>query len=200
MAQKEEIKDDMGIDHYTFISGTVIDLCAMHPNHAELYARWKNDPIGRRYARNVIPRTLDEQKKRFEQRSETFRDHISMEIWHKKDSKPIGTIGLGHIDWVSGWANAYIWIGDKNYWGKNIATEATKLLLEYAFIVLNLNKIHGGVAVDNIGSWSVAEKLGFTLEGIERETLYIDGKYLDNKTFCLLREDWEKHHTEENLE
>ena len=42
------------------------------------------------------------------------------------------------------------------------------------------------------GSWSVAEKLGFTLEGIEKESKYVDGKYLDNKTFRLLKEDWIK--------
>jgi len=65
-------------------------------------------------------------------------------------------------------------------------------LIEYAFNELNLNKLHGGVAIDNIGSWSVAEKLGFTLEGIEKDEFYVDGEYLDHKTYCILKEDWEK--------
>ncbi|MHA2130715.1 MAG: GNAT family N-acetyltransferase, partial [Promethearchaeota archaeon] len=161
-------------------------------NHADLYVKWKNDPIVRKYARNVIPQTLDEQKKRFERKPVRVPDHISFEIWHKIDKKPIGMIGLGHIDWVNGWANGYAQIGEKDYWNKNIATEATKLLIEYAFNELNLHKIHGGVAIENIGSWSVAEKLGFTLEGIERDEFYVDGKYIDNKTYCILKEDWER--------
>ncbi|MFX1325275.1 MAG: GNAT family N-acetyltransferase, partial [Promethearchaeota archaeon] len=70
--------------------------------------------------------------------------------------------------------------------------EATKLLLDYAFTELNLNKIHGGVIIENTGSWSVAEKLGFTFEGIEREAMYVDGKYLDNKIYCIFKDDWLK--------
>ena len=190
MTENQDINNKEQTDHFPFIQGENLDLCALNSKHAELYAKWKNDPVVRRYARNVIPRTLDEQKKRFESKQEKYKDHISFEIWHKKDKKPIGRIGLGWIDWVNGWANAYIWIGEKDYWGKNIATEATELLIDYAFKELNLNKLHGGVAIENIGSWSVAEKLGFVLEGIEKEELYVDGKYLDNKTFCILKEDW----------
>jgi RimJ/RimL family protein N-acetyltransferase len=191
MVQKTNEKTDR-IDHFPFIQGKNLDLCAPNSRNAKLYAKWKNDPIVRRYSRNVIPRTIDEQKKRFESGKEKFREHITFEIWHKKDKKAIGRIGLGWIDWINGWANAYIWIGEKEYWGKNIATEATELLINYAFKELNLNKLHGGVAIENVGSWSVAEKIGFILEGIEREEMYVDGKYIDNKTFCILKEDWLK--------
>ena len=187
---KSEKLDD--IDHFPFIEGKIVDLCARNPKHVELYAKWKNDPIVRRYSRNVMPRTLDEQKKSAERRQGRPPEHISFEIWHKEDNKPLGIIGLGWIDWVNGWANAFILIGEKDYWNKNIASEATELLIEYTFNELNLNKLHGGVAVKNIGSWAVAEKLGFELEGIGREEMYVDGKYLDNKVFRLLKKDWQK--------
>jgi RimJ/RimL family protein N-acetyltransferase len=190
MSKNQEQERDKDIDHFPFIEGDIIDLCARNSKHAYLYTKWKNDPVVRRYSRNVIPRTLDEQKKRSERSPERFPEHISFEIWHKEDKRPLGIIGLGHIDWVSGWANAFIFIGEKEYWNKNIATEATKLLMDYSFKELNLNKIHGGVAVKNIGSWSVAEKLGFKLEGVEKEEFYVDGEYLDHKTYCLFKEDW----------
>ncbi|MFX1376830.1 MAG: GNAT family N-acetyltransferase [Promethearchaeota archaeon] len=190
IVENQDIESKGTIDHFPFIKGKNVDLCALNSRHAEIYARWKNDPIVRKYSRNVIPKTLDEQKKRFESQQEKFSEHISFEIWHKKDKKPIGRIGLGYIDWINGWANVYIWIGEKAYWGKNIATEATELLIDYAFTELNLNKLHGGVIIDNIGSWTVAEKLGFVLEGIEEEEIYIDGKYHNYKTFRLLKEDW----------
>lgn len=179
-------------DHFPFVEGETVDLCVLNSKHADFYAKWKNDPLVRKYSRNIIPRTLDEQKKKNKSPQNKFTEFISFEIWHKKDKKPIGRIGLGHIDWVNGWANVYIWIGEKEYWGKNIATEATELLIDYAFKELNLHKLHGGVIIDNVGSWSVAEKLGFVLEGIEKEAMYVDGKYLDNKTFRLLKEDWVK--------
>lgn len=190
MEKKNKKTEEISYNNIPFIEGTTVDLCPLNSKHAELYAKWKNDPLVRKYSRNVIPRTLDEQKKRFEPNQQRFREFVNFEIWHKEDKIPLGRIGLGHIDWVNGWANAFIWIGEKNYWGKNIGTEATELLLDYAFKELNLNKVHGGVAIENTGSWSVAENLGFTLEGIEREAMYADGKYLDNKKYCIFKEEW----------
>jgi RimJ/RimL family protein N-acetyltransferase len=190
MGQLNNKSNTEELEHFPFIEGELIDLCPRSSKHTAYYARWKNDPIVRKYFRNMIPITLEDQKKRAESREQGLSDHISFDIWHKKDGKPIGVIGLGRINWVNGWANAFIHIGEKEYWGKDIATEATTLLLEYAFNELNMHKIHGGAAVDNIGSWSVAEKLGFAFEGIERDDFYVDGKYVDSKVYRITKEDW----------
>jgi len=190
MSDQKKTEEFEPLENYPFIKGETIDLCARNSKREKLYNRWKNDPRVRKYSRNVIPRTLNEQKKRHEEQRSGLSDHVSFEIWHKKDKKPIGQCGLGHIDWISGWANAFMLIGEPEYWNKNIATEATELIAKYAFNELNLNKLHGGVAVDNIGSWSVAEKIGFKFEGIEQHEFYVDGKHLDVKIYCLLKEDW----------
>ncbi len=177
---------------FPFIRGSKIDLSPRNSKYVNLYIKWKNDPKVRKYARNVVPRTLDEQKKRFETRREGLPEHISLDVWHKKDKKPIGQIGLNHIDWMNGWANVFLQIGEPDYWNKDIGTEATELILEYAFNELNLNKIHGGMAVDNIGSSAVAEKIGFLFEGVRKHEMYVDGKYINAKAFHILKEDWLK--------
>lgn len=188
--KSEENPETEEIEPFPFIKGKNIDLCVRNSKLLKQYVRWKNHPRVRKYARNVVPRTLEDQKQRFESKVEEFKDHISLDIWHKKDKKAIGNLGLGHIDWINGWANAFLFIGEPEYWNKNIATEATELLIEYAFDELNLNKLQGGAAVENIGSWTVAEKMGFKLEGIRKHTMYIDGKYVDVKTHSLLKKDW----------
>jgi RimJ/RimL family protein N-acetyltransferase len=185
-------------EYFPFIKGEVIDLCPRSSKHISYYIRWKNDPIVRKYFRNMIPITLEEQKKRFESRDQKIKEHISFDIWHKNDKKPIGVVGLSYINWVNGWANAFLHIGEKEYWGRDIATEATKLLLEYAFNELNLYKIHGDAAVDNKASWSVAEKLGFVFEGIEKDEFFVDGKYIDSKVYRLTKEDWVKRNKEKS--
>lgn len=192
MTEKVESNEKDSPEVFPFIKGKIIDLCPGNSKNAKLYIKWKNNPSVRKYSRNVFPRTLEEQKKRFERKDERFREHISLDIWHKKEKKLIGNVGLGHIDWVNGWANASAQIGEPEYWNKNIATEATELLIEYAFNELNLNKLHGGICVKNIGSWTVAGKTGFKFEGIRKHGMYIDGEYLDSKTYCLLKEDWLK--------
>ena len=70
------------------------------------------------------------------------------------------------------------------------------MLINYAFNELNLHKLHGGAAVENIGSWTVAKKIGFKVEGIEKDHMYVDGKYLDLKVHCFLKEDWVKKRLE----
>jgi RimJ/RimL family protein N-acetyltransferase len=192
MEKKVELKENQNSENILFIKGTTINLCPRTSKHAHLYAKWRNDPKVRIFSRNVTPRTVDEQKKRLETGEGRTPEQISFEIWHIRDNIPIGTVGLNHIDWINGWANANLAIGEPDYWGHNIATEATELLVEYAFNELNLNKLHGGAAVDNIGSWTVAEKIGFEFEGIRKHGMYVNGKYVDAKTYRLLKEDWLK--------
>jgi RimJ/RimL family protein N-acetyltransferase len=188
-----EKKEEKQIEPFIFIKGDLVDLVAQRSEWSDLYCKWINDPRVRHYSRNPMPRTLEEIKKWNEPpQGEGMRDWIVMTVYHKKDRKPIGTIGLNHINWLNRWANAFIQIGETEYWGKNVATEATKLLLKYAFEEVNLHKVSGGVAIDNVGSWTVAEKVGFEFEGILKDEFYLDGKYIDVKRYRYLKEDWLK--------
>jgi len=181
-----------------FIEGETISFIPQNSENINLYVKWLNDPEVRKYARSIIPSRVEDIKKWFEPRGWEMPYFVSFEIWHNKDKKPIGHVGVGWIDWINGWANAFIRIGEPDYWGKKIATEATELLIEYAFNELNLNKLHGGVCVENIGSWSVAEKCGFQFEGIREDEFYLDGKHLGVKTYSLLKEDWIKRKEKSN--
>ncbi|TXT64756.1 MAG: Spermidine N(1)-acetyltransferase [Promethearchaeota archaeon] len=63
---------------------------------------------------------------------------------------------------------------------------------DYSFKELNLKKTYVNIAVPNIGSWKVVEKLGFTFESTSKHEFYVKGKYLDVKKYYLLKEDWIK--------
>ncbi|MFX0005979.1 MAG: GNAT family N-acetyltransferase [Promethearchaeota archaeon] len=175
-----------------FIEGENISLIPQNSENIKLYTKWLNDPKVRIYSRNLLPIRVEDIKDWFEPREGRTPGFIGFEIWHKKDKKPIGHAGLGWLDWINGWTNVGLTIGEPAYWNKNIATEATELIIEYAFNELNLNKLHGGVCVKNTASWTVAEKLGFQLEGIRENEWYVDGEYLGIKTYFLLKEDWMK--------
>ncbi len=175
-----------------FIDGKIISLVPQNSEHINLYVKWLNNEKVRKYARWEMPRTVEDVKRWFEPREGRVPWFVGFEVWHKKDSKPIGQVGLAWIDWVNGWANAFAYIGEPEYWSQGITTEATEMLVEYAFNELNLNKLQGGAAVENIGSWSVAEKIGFKFEGIRKHEMYVGGKYLDVKTYRISKEDWVK--------
>ncbi|MFX0022253.1 MAG: GNAT family N-acetyltransferase [Candidatus Hermodarchaeota archaeon] len=192
MKDQDKIEEKEGIEVPIFIDGDTISLIPHNSKYVNLYIKWFNDPKVRKYAREIIPIRVDDAKKWFEESERGVPDYVGFVIWHKKDKKPIGTIGLGMINWVDGWANLGASIGESAYWNKNLTTEAAKLVIEYAFNELNLNKLQACAAIENIGSWSVAEKLGFEFEGFGKKDMYVDGIYLDEKRYGLLKEDWLK--------
>ena len=175
-----------------FIEGKTISFLPQSSENVKLYVKWINNPKVRKYSRNILPLNVDDTKSWFEPQEGGVRNFIVFEIWHKKDKKPLGNTMLSDIDWVNGWANVGMTIGEPDYWNQNIATEATELVIEYAFNELSLHKLHGGAIVQNVGSWTVAEKIGFTFEGIRKHEMYVDGNYVDTKIYGLLRKDWMK--------
>lgn len=71
-------------------------------------------------------------------------------------------------------------------WGKGYATEAGKLMLDFGFNVLGLERISGICMAENIPSEKVLIKLGFTYEGLARHEIRKDGRYYDVKHFGIL--------------
>jgi len=98
-----------------------------------------------------------------------------------------------HVGNISFWTVSKLGkIAEIGYWvrsdetGRGICTEAVGLLLEEAFGALGYHKVVLRIAVGNDASDRVAEKLGFTREGILREELLIRGNWVDHSLWSLL--------------
>lgn len=87
------------------------------------------------------------------------------------DGQPAGCIGLELQDDISRIsAELGYWIGEK-YWGKGIATEAVRQMLEYTFITFpHLIRIYARVFKSNTTSMRVLEKSGFHLESVQQQS------------------------------
>ena len=72
-----------------------------------------------------------------------------------------------------------ILIGNKNYWGRGIATEATTLISEYAFDRLKLKEINLGVISENMPAIRVYEKCGFERCGVNKKKVDHNGVLFD---------------------
>ena len=76
------------------------------------------------------------------------------------------------------------------YWGRGIAVEAVKRVIEFGFDELLLNRIEGRYMAANERSLSVMKKCGMTLEGIYRKAMYVKGMYRDIGVASILREEY----------
>ncbi|MBP1996206.1 GNAT family N-acetyltransferase [Paenibacillus eucommiae] len=78
-----------------------------------------------------------------------------------------------------------------DYWGKGIATEVAKLLVNFGFKEFHLHRIYATCDPRNIGSAKVLQKVGMTQEGKLRGALLIKDGWRDSLIFGILEYEWE---------
>jgi RimJ/RimL family protein N-acetyltransferase len=102
-----------------------------------------------------------------------------------EDLNHIGNIKIGPIDLFHKTSDISYVIGDKNYWGKGIASMAIKAISEIAFSELELEKIYAGVYENNIGSIKALQKNNFAEEGHFKSDVIFNGKRIDSFRYGL---------------
>ena len=100
-----------------------------------------------------------------------------------------GCMVLGWIEKSHRSASVSYWIGE-SFTGRQIVTKALGLLCDYAFGILNLNRLEVSASVENGKSRSVALRAGFKEEGLARECEFLNGRFLDHIRYSRLKSDW----------
>ena len=79
----------------------------------------------------------------------------------------------------------------EDYWGKGIASEAVKVLINFLFEEVNINRIQAEVMPLNETSKKVLLKNGFLKEGLLRQATFWSGKgVVDLEIYGLLKEEY----------
>jgi RimJ/RimL family protein N-acetyltransferase len=76
--------------------------------------------------------------------------------------------------------------------GKGYMHEALTALLTYGFSTLNLNRVHAEVDPKNVKSVASLERIGFSKEGVLRESCIFKSVVSDTAVYGLLQNEW-KH-------
>lgn len=101
----------------------------------------------------------------------------------------VGTIGVGTTE--RGSMEIGYWIGEP-YWGKGIASEATRVLVEFAFDILGTARLEAEYFKDNPASGRILTKVGFKVTGEEKRFCLARGEELDCVTLELRAPEHEK--------
>ncbi|HSJ72662.1 MAG TPA: GNAT family protein [Acidimicrobiia bacterium] len=73
--------------------------------------------------------------------------------------------------------------------GKGYTSEAVRLLADYIFARKRVERVQLNIHPDNEASRRVAQKAGFTFEGVMRRCWFHRGEYHDLEVWSLLRDD-----------
>jgi len=85
-------------------------------------------------------------------------------------------------------------IGDRAYLDRGYGTEASTLLLDYAFAVLGYHKVNLDLFEYNARARVMYERLGFVVEGRRRENHWSRGRFWDDILMGVTAEEWWAEH------
>ncbi|MBL6995929.1 GNAT family N-acetyltransferase [Desulfobacula sp.] len=125
---------------------------------------WRNKDHIRKWFFNSNILTSEDQEKWYS--AYVLNDFDKMFII-QAGSEDIGTFSVYNIDTKNKKAEiGNLMIGEDKHRGKGYAYQAGKLLLEYAFNNLKLERLYLSLFADNIAAFNLYAKLGFVKEGV----------------------------------
>jgi diamine N-acetyltransferase len=172
----------MGSDEPDFIVvGEKVALGPLRRDLAAVYARWMNELDVRRGLDYLGVATVESQEKWVEDNIERGAEYnpkgVEFTVYDRGDSAPVGTAGLLGISHAHGFADFAIYLGARR--GQGIGTEATRLVLDFAFHVLQLRNVQLETLEWNVAGLAAYERAGFRRVGVRRGARVSRGRPTD---------------------
>jgi len=153
--------------------------------------KWRNNPAVRSNLYGQEEITVDMHLNYYHSVIETGKCHqFIVNVVEELQSKDVGTTFIKNIDLENRKAEFGIFIGDDSCRGKGVGQIATEKTVEYAFTVLDLNKVYLTVFAHNEGAISCYEKVGFKKCVYYDEEIIRNNVSLDVVGMELLKKEW----------
>jgi RimJ/RimL family protein N-acetyltransferase len=173
------------------LRGERVGLGPLQPELLHTYERWLNDfDLLSMLDRRFRPLTVDWIRTWYERQSRANGDTLVFTIWDLHAMTPIGNAALQDIDPRTRTAEFGIFIADPAHRGGGRGTEATRLLLRFAFGTLSLENIMLRVYEYNERAVRVYERVGFQQVGRRRGAQRRWGRAWDTLLMDITPEDF----------
>ena len=145
-------------------------------DYTQSYLNWFSDPDVVRYSENrkkVFSKEGQiEYIKSFENDKTKFLYGIFFNNIH------IGNIEINPINYKLKHGTISMMIGEKEFWGKGIATYAFNYISKIAKNQFKLKRLYSSCAGENIASFTALKKAGFVLVSSVKDYFFYDEKYM----------------------
>jgi RimJ/RimL family protein N-acetyltransferase len=101
----------------------------------------------------------------------------------------IGAVSIRPL-WVDADAWIGIGLGERDYWGRGYGTDAMRLIVQYGFLELNLQRVSLALHTYNERALKSYEKVGFKVEGTIRQDTLREGRRTGGTFMGILRDEW----------
>lgn len=175
---------------FEIIVNEKVSMRLLHESHAE--AMFDCIDFNRVFFRKYLPwvdktKSVNDSLLKIQQDMEDYKSGLSLELGVFHENHFVGRCGFHKI----GKSNLEIgYFLHENINGQGIMTQCVKTLTQYGFDELEKHRVVIKMDIDNKASKAIPEKLGFTLEGIERESyLSCGGEWRNNFVYSFLSTD-----------
>jgi len=169
--------------------GKTVSLHAVEKEDLERFRDWRNNPEFRKHFREFRELNMRQQEIWFEDAVVRDPNTLMFSIRRNSDGELMGCCGFVYVNWVHrhadlslyiGWQDAYI--DDEGY-----ATDACRVLLDYGFNELGLNKVWTEIYEFDDKKSALYDEFGFQQDGLLRQHYWHDGRWWDSRILSLLR-------------
>jgi RimJ/RimL family protein N-acetyltransferase len=176
------------------LKGKLVGLTAVERSDLKQLMEWRNNTEFRKHFREYRELNMALQERWFEQKVLNDPTTMIFSIRRLEDNELLGCCGFVYINWVHrhadlslyvGWNNAYI--DDEGY-----ADEACRILLNYGFKELCLNKVWTEIYEFDDKKKLLYDRFEFHQDGLLRENYFYDGKWWNSRILSLLSSDFKR--------
>ena len=156
----------------------VFDVVRRNHHHLKSYMHWASPAYSLESAREFIQQN---------QVNRAERKTLGLGIF--RGARLIGSIGFVNFDWLAMKTELGYWISSDEE-GKGIVSRACRVLIDFAFDELKMNRIEIRCSSENLRSAAIPIRLGFQKEGRLRQSEFRNGRLHDFDIYGLLASEW----------
>jgi RimJ/RimL family protein N-acetyltransferase len=148
------------------------------------YLRWMNDPLVTRTIGRfdyLLPVSRAKLLRYFDDIDTNSTVFLGIHVPRRAAKRSlVGTLKIYDIDALARRASLGIMVGERNVWGRGIASTAIAAACKYVFGVLGFGKVAAGYLASNVAMHKAFRTNGFSVEGVLRRHVFFSGRLDDH--------------------
>lgn len=154
----------------------------------DLVLMWRNSPIVNEYLSNRL-KTKPEITAWFERLRENPKTWLKLIL---ANDVSVGYAAIESIDEKNRKCELAVVVGVPGLWGTGVGRAVLHEMLQHAFKVLKMHRVFVAVCRGNLRSEKLVGGMNFRHEGTMRESLVINGEFVDLLCYSLLESEYKE--------